>query len=72
MRGECDDSLLHSAQQGVLLTLVEAVNLIDEKECRLWLEEALSACRLNHLTHLLHACSNGREGVEWALEVVCH
>ena len=66
---ERDDALLHGAQERILLRFVETVDFVDEEERRPLVEEALLACRFDHLAHLLDARRHGREGEERTFEL---
>ena len=67
-----EDTLLHSAEQRILLRLVEAVYLVDEEKRRAGIEETLLAGRLDHLAHLLHARRDGRKREKRTFELRGH
>ena len=63
-------ALLHGPQQGVLLRLGEAMNLVDEQDGAAFVEEASTLGAVNHVTHILHAARHSRQRVERSLQGV--
>ena len=62
---------LHGAQEGVLLGLVEAVDLVDEKDGRTGGGEQRAALRrIDHIPHVLDARTHGGQGVELTVQRV--
>ena len=64
-----DGAALDGAEQGVLLRLVEAVDLIDEEDGGGSAgEEGIAAGLVDHLAHLFHPGTDGAEGEEFAVQ----
>ena len=64
-----DGAALDGAEQGVLLRLVEAVDLIDEEDRRRRTgEEGIAAGLVDHFAHLFHPGTDGAEGEELAVQ----
>ena len=64
-----DGSVLYGAQQGILLGLVEAVDLIDKQDGSTFLaEQATGLGLIKDLTHILYPGRNGTEGIEIAVQ----
>ena len=60
-----DGTGLDSPQEGILLGLVEAVDLVDEEDGRAGRgEERLGLGRVDHLAHVLDARAHGRKRIE--------
>jgi hypothetical protein len=59
-----DQPGLHVGEEGVLLRLVEAVDLVHEQEGRGALALPARASALDHLAHFLDSAQDGREGLE--------
>ena len=59
---------LHCAEQGVLLGLVETMDLVDEKHRGSGVGEDVLPGGVDHLSHLLDSGAHGREGEELPLE----
>ena len=55
---------LHSREQRVLLTLAEAVNLVDKQYGRRRIEERVLRSLVNHIPHILHAAAHGAQRIE--------
>ena len=70
---ERDDALLHSRQEGVLLALAEAMDLIDEEDRTYRRAEdaaLLTLDALQHFAHILHARMHGTQRVEGGVKAV--
>ena len=66
-----DGARFHGAQQGILLRLVEAVDLIDEEDRRARLgEERLGLGRVDDFADFLHTGADRRESIEFALQTI--
>ena len=66
---ERDSALLHGAEQGVLLRLVEAMYLVDEQNGPPLAEDAarIGSAAVQHLAHLFHPTGDGAQRVKWHL-----
>ena len=63
-------TILHSAQEGVLLRFGETVDLVDEEDRRCLVEETALLRLLDDVADILDATCDGRQGVEGSLKPV--
>ena len=67
---EGDHALLHSPQKRVLLRLGEAMDFVDEQYGAGRIKEAVLACPLDDVAHILHAACHSAECIEGCLQAV--